>query len=243
MSPDTDTPQVSPKVEETGKLPPLEEGDHLDQATFHARYEAMAPGTRAELIGGIVRMPSPLKPPHARMHTWVMGWVLDYEKATPGVESYDNGTAILNDEAEPQPDAYVIISPEHGGQMHYNIDEYLVGPPELIVEVASSSESIDLHAKRKDYEQAGVQEYVVIALRQPRVYWFALRGGQFEDLQPGTDGLMRSQVFPGLWLDAAALLHRDAGRMYEVLRQGIASPEHAAFVARLAQAQQKNQGG
>lgn len=217
-------------------LPALENGDYLDQKTFHARYEAMPPGTRAELIGGIVYMPSPLKPPHGRMHARLMSWLGDYEEATPGVEVYDNTTAILGEKSEPQPDAYVIIAPDRGGQMRLNEDEYLEGAPEMIAEVASSSESIDLHAKRADYERAGVKEYLVVALRKSRVYWFVLRGGKYEELAPGPDGVFRSEVFPGLWLDPAALLRRDSHRVKEVLEQGLATPEHAAFVAKLAAA-------
>src|SRR6202035_5074153 len=45
-------------------LPPLVNGDHLDQKTFHERYEAM-PEVRAELIGGIVYiMSSPQRNRH-----------------------------------------------------------------------------------------------------------------------------------------------------------------------------------
>jgi Uma2 family endonuclease len=235
MTPDTRaTPPSAPQGEE--RLPTLEVGDHLDQKTFHARYEAMPGHVRAELIGGIVYMASPLKPRHGRTHSRVMSWLIGYEDATPGVETYDNTTAILGEESEPQPDAYLIISPEAGGQMHYNIDEYLVGAPELIVEVASSTESIDLHAKRTDYEKAGVQEYVVVALRQERVFWLTLRQGHYQDLAPGEDGVLRSEVFPGLWLDPAALLRHDGKRLTEVLELALASPEHAAFAARLAAA-------
>src|SRR5438477_2701594 len=99
-----------------GKLPLLENGDRLDQKTFHARYEAMPEDVRAELIGGIVYMSSPLKPRHGRMHVKLMGWLWTYEEATPGVELYDNTTAILGPESEPQPDAYLLVSPEKGGQ-------------------------------------------------------------------------------------------------------------------------------
>src|SRR5438132_11241050 len=168
-----------PIVEET--LPPLENGDQLDQKTFHARYEAMPQGTRAELIGGVVHMPSPLKPRHGRMHMRVNGWLSKYEDATPGVEAYDNTTAILGPESEPQPDTYLIIAPAKGGQMRENADEYLEGAPEFIAEVASSSESIDLHGKKSDYQKAGVKEYLVVALRQRRVYWFVLRDGRYVD--------------------------------------------------------------
>jgi Uma2 family endonuclease len=215
------------------KLPPLEPGDHLDQKTFHERYEAMPPGTRAELIGGIVFMPSPLRLPHGRTHARVMAWLGEYEDATPGVEVYDNTTAILDEDSEPQPDACMVISPQRGGQTGVDEAEYMTGAPELVVEVASSSESIDLHRKRADYEQAGVREYVVVVIRQQRVVWWVARGGAFVELAPGADGIFRSEVFSGLWLDPAALLRHDGRRVKEVLNQGLASPEHAAFRAKL----------
>jgi Uma2 family endonuclease len=215
-------------------LPPLENGDHLDQQTFHARYEAMPDHVKAELIEGIVYiMPSPLKPGHGRSHGWVMTWLGVYADATPGTDIFDNTTTILGGSSEPQPDASLLILPEHGGQTRENEDGYLTGPPELIVEVASSSQAIDLGAKRRDYERFGVKEYVVVALRQPEVFWFIRRNDRFEPLAPGSDGIFRSEVFPGLWLDPAGVLGRDTRRLLEVLRQGLASPEHAAFVTRL----------
>jgi Uma2 family endonuclease len=222
-----------PLAGQKSKLPRLEPGDHLDQKTFHERYEAMPEGVRAELIGGIVFMPSPLKRPHGRMHAWVMHWLVDYEKATPGTEAYDNASAILDPKSEPQPDASLLIAPAGKGQTREE-DEYIVGAPELIVEVASSAEAIDLHRKRADYERAGVKEYVVVLLRQERVVWFIARNGRFEEMAPAEDGILRSEVFPGLWLDPAALLRRDGPRLLEVLGQGLATPEHAAFVATLA---------
>jgi Uma2 family endonuclease len=219
---------------EEKSLPPLEAGDHLDQQTFHERYEAMPKHTRAELIKGVVYMPPPLKPPHGRMHAKLMGWLSDYEEATPGVELYDNTTVILGPESEPQPDAYLIVSQAKGGQTRLNDRGYLEGPPEFIAEIASSADSMDLHGKRTDYERAGVKEYLVVVLRQARVLWLVLRSGRFEELAPGADGILRSEVFPGLWLDPAALLRLDTRRVLEVLRQGLASPEHGAFVGRLA---------
>jgi Uma2 family endonuclease len=214
-------------------MPALENGDHLDQKTFHERYEAMPEDTRAELIGGIVFMSSPSKRPHGRMHVCAAHWLAEYEYATPGVETFDNATNILGEESEPQPDLCLLISPDNGGQTRAE-DDYIVGAPELIVEIASSTESVDLHAKRRDYEQAGVREYAVVVLRQARLIWFVRRGGQFEELLPGDDGVIRSETFPGLWLDPSALLRRDGARIREVLQQGLSSAEHAAFVARLS---------
>ena len=223
---------TSPATSSGPALLPLENGDHLDQKTFHARYEAMPEHFRAELIGGIVYVPSPLKRPHSRGHVMLIRWLGDYEDATPGVEVHDNATTILSDENEPQPDANLIITTPGLGQTHEE-DEYIVGPPELAAEVASSTASIDLHRKRAEYEKEGIKEYLVVVLRPPRVVWYVSRQGRFEELAPGPNGILRSEVFPGLWLDAAALLQRDAARVRSALQQGLATPEHAAFVCRL----------
>jgi Uma2 family endonuclease len=215
--------------------PPLEAGDHLDQKTFHARYLATPEHVRAELIGGVVYMPSPLKPRHGRYHGRVTGWLYLYAAATPGTEILDNTTTILGDASEPQPDCSLIILPEYGGQTHEDEDEYLVGSPELVVEVASSSEAYDLHSKRRDYEQAGVREYIVVVLRQQRIVWLLRRKEGFVPLEPGADGIHRSEVFPGLWLDGEGLLLQDTNRVHDALQKGLATPEHARFVAELTQ--------
>ncbi len=215
-------------------LPPLENGDRLDQETFHERYRAMPEEVRAELIGGTVFMASPQKKPHGRFQLKVLRWLDEYEEATPGIEVLVNTTNILSSDSEPQPDACLYLLPECGGQTGEDQDGYLMGAPEVVVEISWSTESIDLHGKKLDYEKAGVREYLVVALRLKKVFWFARRRGKFKELPPGVDSVFRSEVFPGLWLDAAALLRRDSKRLLAVLRQGLASPEHQAFVKRLA---------
>jgi Uma2 family endonuclease len=99
--------------------------------------------------------------------------------------------------------------------------------------VASSSESIDLHAKRRDYEQAGVLEYVVVVLRQRVVRWFVRQDGTYREVEADAHGLFKSTVFSGLWLDAPALLRRDVRQVMATLQHGIETPEHAAFVQQL----------
>jgi Uma2 family endonuclease len=145
----------------------------------------------------------------------------------------DNATAILGNDSEPQPDAILVIESGSGGQSSVSEDGYATGPPELIVEVASSSESIDLHAKRRDYEQAGVLEYVVVVLRQRVVRWFVLQDSTYREVAADASGLFKSTVFPGLWLDAPALLQYDGRQIMDTLQRGIETPEHAAFVQQL----------
>ncbi len=215
-------------------LPPLENGDCLDQKTFHTRYLAMPEKVHAELIGGIVFMCSPQKRPHGRHQTRLLRWLDEYEEATPGTEVLVNTTNILGPDSEPQPDGCLLILPECGGQAREDEDGYLSGAPEFMAEISWSTESIDLHGKKQDYEKAGVCEYLVVALRTQKVFWFVRRRGKFKAMSAGADGIYRSQVFPGLWLDPAALLRGDRRRLLSVLRQGLASPEHAAFVSSLA---------
>jgi Uma2 family endonuclease len=162
-----------------------------------------------------------------------MGWLTTYWVATPGTQALDNATTILGETSEPQPDGALIIDPAAGGQTGLSEDGYATGPPELIVEVASSSASIDLHAKRRDYEQAGVREYVVVVVRQRLIRWFVWQQGAYHDMAADADGIFRSRIFPGLWLHAEALLQLNGGQVMDVLRQGLATPEHAAFVQQL----------
>jgi Uma2 family endonuclease len=215
------------------RLPPLENGDRLDQPTFHARYQAMPEDCRAELIGGIVYMPSPQKIPHSKAQQLVVRWLDEYAEVTPGTEALLNNTQILGPDSEPEPDACLFVAPECGGRVYADKDDYLHGAPELIVEVSSSTESIDLHRKKQDYQEAGVGEYVVLALRTQQVFWFLRKRGKYREVPLPADGIFRSRMFPGLWLDAEAMLRCHRPGVLAVLRQGVATPEHAAFVAKL----------
>jgi Uma2 family endonuclease len=215
---------------------PLVEGERLDQREFHRRYEAMPPGTRAELIDGVVFMPSPVGHEQGRAHVPVILWLDRYAENTPGTEVLDNASTVLGRKSEPQPDALLRILPECGGRTR---DErgLVAGAPELVVEVAKATRYVDLGPKRLDYERAGVREYIVRALDPNEVLWHVWRRGHLRALPPGPDGLYRSATFPGLWLDPRALLVAgDRPQLRAVLDQGLATPEHAAFVARLAPA-------
>jgi Uma2 family endonuclease len=213
----------------------LVEGERLDQPTFHALYEAMPPATRAELIGGVVYMPSPASYDHGRAQVTTILWVGYYAKKTPGVEVLDNATTVLGWKSEPQPDVTLRILPECGGRTR-NVGSYVHGAPELVVEVSKATRYVDLGPKLADYEQAGVGEYVVRALDPDEVLWFRQVQGSLVPIPVGADGLYRSEVMPGLWLDPQALLKGDTDRLWAVIDLGVATPEHAAFLARLAAA-------
>jgi hypothetical protein len=216
----------------------LVEGQRLDQRTFHALYEAMPPGTRAELINGVVLMPSPVGPPHGRANLPTLMWLGYYQENTPGVEALVDTSTALGLKSEPQPDALLRILSECGGRTQAD-QRFVHGVPELLVEVSHTTRYTDLGPKFEDYERVGVLEYVVRAIEPDEVYWFVLRAGRFVELPPGPDGILRSEVFPGLWLDPAALLAGDTRRLRGVLDLGCATPEHAAFVAQLAAARRK----
>jgi Uma2 family endonuclease len=187
---------------------------------------------RAELIGGIVHMPSPQKVPHSETQLLVVRWLDEYTEATPGTKALLNNTQILGPDSEPEPDACLFISPDHGGRVYVDADEYLHGAPELIVEVSSATESIDLHRKKLDYQKAGVGEYVVLALRTQQVFWFIRQRGKYKEVPLPADAIFRSRTFPGLWLDAEAMLRCHRPGVLGALTQGLSTPEHTAFVAK-----------
>jgi len=215
--------------------PPLNPGDRLSRAEFERRHQAHPEIKKAELIEGVVYMPTPVRfEQHGRPHFNIITWLGVYCAATPGISpGGDNATIRLDFENEMQPDALLRLESEHGGRSHVTEDDYLKGPPELIVEIAASSAAYDLHVKRRVYARSGVQEYLAVQMYEQQVDWFILREGVYETLTPDTDGVLRSEVFPGLWLQPAALWSGDLAAMLAVLQEGLASPEHAAFLARL----------
>ena len=217
--------------------PLLETGDHLSRDEFERRYNAMPELKKAELIEGVVYVSSAVRwRHHASPHAVLLAFLVSYWTDTPGVEAGGEGSIRLDMDNMPQPDAAMLIDPRRGGQAQISEDDYVESGPELVAEVAGSSVSIDLNIKFRVYRRNGVREYIVWRVNDRSIDWFILRGSQFERLAPGADGIYRSEVFPGLWLDAAALARFDLVTVRQVLQQGVASAEHAAFVAKLKQA-------
>ncbi|MFS0515735.1 Uma2 family endonuclease [Nostoc sp. UIC 10607] len=212
-------------------IPLLENGDKLSLYEFERRYNAMPNLKKAELIEGIVYMPAALRfRSHGQPHGWIIGWLVSYEAATPGVALGVEPTVRLDLDNEPQPDAVLLIKPKAGGQARLSEDDYIEGAPELIVEIAASSVAIDLHAKKQAYRRNGVKEYIVWQVLDQKLTWFYLEQGEYLELATDSNGILRSQVFPGLWLGVAELLAGNMQSVLTVLQTGLQSPEHAAFV-------------
>lgn len=234
-----DIPLLPPNDSPSG-VPPLEQGDRLTRDEFERRYEAMPQLKKAELIEGVVHMPSPVRwKKHATCHGNLITWLGYYEAYTVGVESGDNGSLRLDLENEPQADAALIIDPAYGGRVRISEDDYIVGAPELLAEVTASSVSMDLNHKFRVYRRNEVREYVVWRVQDRAIDWFVLRHGDYERLAADAAGIYKSEVFSGLWLDSAAMIRRDRARVLQVLENGIRTPEHADFVERLRQAAQR----
>jgi len=224
--------------DDDGRVPPLEAGDRLSRAEFERRYEAMPDLKKAELIEGVVYMPSPVRfKRHGSPQFDLITWLGAYRAATPGVIGADNATIRLDLDNEPQPDAVLFIDPANGGQATISADDYIERAPELVAEVASSSVSYDLHVKLNVYRRNGVREYIVWRIRDREIDWFVLRDGEYARLPRDEAGLYCSEIFPGLWLDPAALVAGETRGLLGALARGLACPEHAAFVRRLNPAQ------
>jgi len=235
MSIATQPRSKSPPTER--ELPALNAGDHLDQTTFHRRYESMPSKFHAELVQGVVIVPSPAGCPHGGSHGRILVWLGGYSMSTPGTVFFDNTTTILDDHNEYQPDAQLVIPPEYGGQ-GVKLGKYVEGAPQLVVEVAATSEAYDLFEKFEVYQQTGVQEYLIVLVREQEVRWFHRKDGKFELLAADAGGVIRSAMFPGLWLDAISLFAGNPASLLTTLQAGLADPAHAEFVQRLTAARQ-----
>ncbi|MDZ8081731.1 MAG: Uma2 family endonuclease [Nostoc sp. DcaGUA01] len=217
------------------RIPPLESGDRLSRHEFERRYSAMPHVKKAELIEGIVYVASPLRfNSHGKPHGDLIIWLGTYKVATPGVELGDNVTVRLDLDNEPQPDVVLLIDEKLGGQARISNDDYIEGAPELIAEVAASSAANDLHDKKKVYRRNGVKEYIVWRILENQLDWFCLENGEYISLEPDINNVIKSRIFPGLWLDVQALCTGKMTKVLAILQQGLSSEEHADFVQSLA---------
>lgn len=224
---------TSSKIQTATQILPLENGDRLSRIEFERRYTAMPKVKKAELIEGVVYMASPLRHrSHGKPHAVIMTLLSAYWSATPGVDIGDNSTVRLDLDNEPQPD--VLLRIESGGRSIVSDDDYVEGAPELIVEIAASSATYDLYDKKQVYRRNGVQEYLVWQVFDRKVDWFSLTEGEYVPLQPDENGVVKSLVFPGLWLAVPSLLAGEIVNAIAVLQSGLNSSEHAQFIELLS---------
>ncbi len=220
--------------EVNGQLPPLESGDRLTRHEFERRYLAAPHIKKAELIEGVAYVASPLRfQQHAEPHSRLHGWLWTYQISTLGLRLGIEPTIRLDLDNEPQPDAVLLIDENAGGRSRLGDDGYLEGAPELVAEIAASSAAYDLYDKKTAYRRNEVKEYIVWQVLEQKLDWFILRDGVYESLIADDTGIIRSEVFPGLWLAVSGLLAGDMTQVLSVLQAGLNSPEHAAFVKQL----------
>ncbi len=228
-----DVPGAAPGQSADRSIPPLQNGDRLSAEEFERRYEAM-PGVRAELIEGVAYVSSPVSADHGEPHMTAIFWLGTYRLGTPGVKGGIDTTIRLDLDNRPQPDGHLRILAEYGGRARISEDRYLVGAPDLVIEIARSTVSYDLHDKLNAYRRNEVRDYVVWRVDDSEVDWFTLQGGRYVRLALTPEGHFHSVALPGLWLDPAALIQEDYAAILRVAQAGLASPDHAAFVAQLA---------
>lgn len=219
----------------TTEVPLLHPGDRLDRDEFERRYEAMPENVKAELIDGVVYLHSAVRfERHSEPHSDLMTWLGVYKAFTPGVRTADNASDRLDPKNEPQPDCMLFIDPQCGGNVVITPDDYVDGAPELVAEISASSKSYDRGPKLKTYRDHGVREYVMWSVEEDMIEWNILRDGAFQLLGADEDDVLRSEVFPGLWLERDAILRGDMQSVLATLQLGIGSDEHQQFVADLA---------
>jgi hypothetical protein len=214
------------------RSPFLAAGDKLTREEFLRRWEAEPRIKMAELIRGLVYMPSGVSVRHGDMDGRVGTWLGVYSAATPGTVSGHNATSFLLEDT-PQPDLNLRVLREYGGASDVE-GSYLQGTPEFVAEISRSSTSYDLHVKLDLYHKAKIPEYLAVVLFEREIRWHVLVNDRYQLVSPDADGLYHSPVFPGLWLDDQALWAGNLQHALTRLLEGIASPEHQRFVAELA---------
>ena len=220
------------------RIPPLENGDQLTLLEFDRRYRAHPEIKKAELIEGVVYVASPVKiQNHGEPHAHITGWLGVYRALTPGIRIADNSTYILDNDNEPQPDVTLWVDQKSGGQAFISDDDYLAGIPELVVEVAGSSAAIDLSQKLRAYRRKGIQEYIVLLVHERETRWFRWLDGEYVMIDPNDEGVLKSQIFPGLWLHSEKFWAEDLAGVLAVLQEGLASAEHQQFSEQLTSQQ------
>ncbi|RLT32143.1 MAG: Uma2 family endonuclease [Chloroflexi bacterium] len=221
-------------VEGVETLPPLESGDRLTRAEFERRYEAMPHLKKAELIKGVVYIGASVPILHAEAQADIVGVCGFYTIYTPGISAADNGSLRMDDENELQPDLSLWIDRAGKGRARVDEDDFLVGAPELIVEVVDNREAYNLQDKMDVYRDKGVQELSLWRVADDRFDWFRLEGDEYQRITPDEKGIITSTTFPGLWLNAQALIAGNLAAVMGDLQAGLQSDEHRHFVEWLA---------
>jgi Uma2 family endonuclease len=193
----------------TESPPMLESGDRLSREEFHRRYCARPDIRKAELIQGVVYVPSPVRALHAEPHGSMIGWIHAYKVRTPGVRMMPEPTVYLDADTEVQPDVILFFDPPPPGGAREREDHYIEGPPQLVVEIAVSSVSYDLHDKLEAYRRAGVLEYIAWRVNDRAIDWFRLQNGAYIRIAPAARGVIESAVFPGLRLAVHQMIEGD----------------------------------
>lgn len=195
-----------PSAVDVDTVPPLQAGDRLTREEFERRWDFHPEIKKAELIDGLVFLEI-VGMDHAEAHGVAALCLGTYAATTNGLQMLDNATVRILDFVDVQPD--VLLRRKSGGTSERSSDGRVSGPPELILEVAASSASYDLHLKRDLYLKAAVQEYVVWQVYEGRIDWWAREGDSYVPLEPDERGVIESKVFPGLRMNVAAMLAGD----------------------------------
>ena len=206
---------------------PLESGDRLTREEFHRLYELRPDIKKAELVGGVVYVSSPLRAKqHGTPHARIVGWLFDYESIASDVIIADNSTVFLSAKDELQPDA-CLFRTDRRARARYDDEGYIEGRPDLVVEVAASSASYDLHDKKEAYLRAGVPEYIIWRTLDAAIDWFRLSNGKYVLVAPDAQDIIESNQFPGLRLNIAAMLRGDGRAVHAAMGIGKIAPDRA----------------
>ncbi|MFN4219137.1 MAG: Uma2 family endonuclease [Candidatus Bipolaricaulia bacterium] len=175
--------------------------------------------TWAEWVDGEVVMVSPASLPHQEIKRLLVAILQAY------VEQRDLGEVLdapfqmrlVELQRGREPDV-LFIAKEHLDRLK---ETYLDGPADVVIEIVSpESGPRDRGEKYYEYEAAGVREYWLIDPdRQHAEFYLLNRQNRYELISPDAQGIYRSDVIAGFWLNVNWLWQRPLPRILTVLKE------------------------
>jgi hypothetical protein len=215
--------------------PPLADGQLVSLEEFEQRFDATPDLKHAELLDGVAYLRHDGRAFAGSCRAALIGWLGVYSASTRFLLPGAHGHVALDDRNELQPDAILAVRPEAGGTVVLDATGVVRSAPDFAADVFTTTNATLLPKRIAAHERGGTLEYLVWYAEHKCVDWLVRERGEFVAMNPDpADGLLKSVAFPGLWLDATALLNGDLDTVLAALQRGLASAEHKAFVSQLA---------
>jgi Uma2 family endonuclease len=165
---------------------------------------ALAERVRAEWVEGEVVLMSPVSYEHTDIFEWMLSLMKFFAAKHKLGEVHGSEYMSRLKGRRRLPDIFFAATGREG----LFTRNYFDGAPDLIVEIVSrDSQNRDRRDKYLEYQSNGVREYWIIDPLSQSTEFYELRDGKYVAI-PEENGILRSKVFTGFWLQVEWLWKR-----------------------------------